>query len=97
MYDSTISSVLKNPFYTGIQYQCQAEVVEFLGQLVTKNDKGEYAKTIGDYEPMISIEDFEKVAEIRESRRSKLHGDNIIKPSNDKWMNIMECGCASRF
>lgn len=96
-YDSTISRVLQNPFYTGIQYQCQTTVVDFLEHIVVKNDKSEYVEIVGDYEPIISIKDFEKATEIRESRRSKFHGDNIIKPSNDKWMNLMECGCGSRF
>lgn len=96
-YESTVSRILGNPFYTGKQYQQKTTVVDFLEHKVKKNHKSEYVVIEGDYEPIISEEDFKKAAEIRESRSAKYPGPKAYKPTNDKWMNLLECNCGSRF
>ena len=96
-YESTISRVLDNPFYIGKQYQQKTTVVDFLEQKIKKNDKSEYVVIEGDFEPIISEEDFKKVAEIRKDRSAKYPGSKAYKPTKDKWVNLLECNCGSRF
>lgn len=96
-YESTISRILENPFYTGKQYQQKTTVVDFLEHKIQKNDKSDYVVVEGDFEPIISDEDFKKVEEIRKGRAAKTHGPKAYKVSNDKWMNLLECGCGARF
>lgn len=96
-YESTISRILENPFYTGKQYQQKTTVVDFLEHKIKKNDKSDYVIIEGDFEPIISDEDFKKVEKIREGRAAKTPGPKAYKASNDKWMNLLECGCGARF
>lgn len=96
-YESTISRILENPMYIGKQYQQKTTVIDFLEHKIMKNDKSDYVVIEGDFEPIIAAEDFEKVAEIRAGRAVKNPGPKAYKASDDKWMNLMECGCGSRF
>jgi len=98
-YESTISRILENPFYTGKQYQQKTTVVDFLEHTVKKNDKNEYILVEGNFEAIISVEDFGKVAEVRAEKANKNPGPKSYgtKTSVDKWMNLMECGCGARF
>lgn len=96
-HETTISRVLANPFYTGRQYQQQSTVVDYLNQERTNNDREDYVMIQGSHEPLITIEDFEKAVAIRGKR--SLYGTKAAayKPTNDKWMKILECGCGAKF
>ncbi len=96
-HESTVSRVIENPFYIGKQYQEKTSVVDFLEHKVVKNDKSKYAVIEGKHEPIILEEDFEKAAKIKESRVAKNPGPTAYKPTNDKWMKLLECNCGSRF
>ncbi len=96
-FESTISRILGNPFYTGKQNQQQTTVVDYLEHKVVKNKKDDYVVIVGNYEAIISVKDFEKVAEIRAGRAAKNPGPKAYNPPVDKWMNLFECGCGSRF
>ncbi|OAA83574.1 recombinase family protein [Clostridium ljungdahlii] len=98
-FESTISRMLENPMYIGKQYQNKTYVKDFLDHKIVRNDKINYLLIDGKFEPIISVEDFEKVAAIKKRRVKKNPGQNPygIKTSNDKWINLLECNCGSRF
>lgn len=98
-FESTISRILDNPMYISKQYQEQTTVVDFLEHKVEKNDKSNYVLLEGDFEAIISVEDFEKIAEIKVERVNKNPGPKsyATKTSKNKWMNLLECGCGARY
>lgn len=98
-YGSTISRMLANPMYIGKQYQNQTTVVDFLEHKVKRNNKSEYIQIKGDFKPIISVKDFEKVQEIKNDRVMKKFSCKTYgsKLANDRWMNLLECGCGSRY
>lgn len=97
--DSNISRILENMTYTGRQRQMQTTVTDFLEHTKKVNAKDDHAIIQGDYEPIISIEDFNRVSDIKASRLTKYAGNKTRgnKVSNDKWMNLLECNCGSKF
>ncbi len=97
--DSNISRILENRTYTGSQRQMQTTVIDYLEHIVVKNDKEKHVIIEGNYEPIILIEDFEKVAELKAKRLTKYAGNKTRgnKVSNDKWMNLLECNCGSKY
>ncbi|GAB6152545.1 recombinase family protein [Desulfosporosinus burensis] len=98
-YESTIGRILDNPMYIGKQYQKQTTVIDCLEHKREKNEKSDYVVIEGNFEPIISANTFEKVAEIKGENSQKFAGLKArgIKRSTDKWMNLMECNCGARF
>lgn len=72
-------------------------MVDYLEHKIKKNDKSDYGLIQGDFEPIISVEDFENAGEIKAERTKKTPDLKSygIKTSKNKWMNLMECGCGS--
>lgn len=98
-YESTIGRILDNPLYIGKQFQQQSTVLNCLEHKRTKNDKSDYVVIEGDFKPIIAVDDFKKVAEIKAKNSKMFTGSRArgIKTSTDKWMNLMECNCGARF
>ncbi len=70
-YESTISRILENPMYIGKQYQKKTTVIDVIEHKVKKNNKSDYVVIEGNFEPIISVQDFEKAAELRAERVKK--------------------------
>lgn len=87
-----ISEILRNPFYTGRQLQMQKISDGYLTQRRRKNqpEKMEYIE--GNYEPIISVEIFEEVRRIRESRYNK-EKNRGRKSGQSVWCGKYLCGC----
>ena len=95
---SYINRLLQNPFYCGTIVYRKQFVPDYLEQKAKKN-RGEVEQVIveGSHEPIISKEDFKKVQEIIESRRTiidnKIVGGGIPK---NLWGKKLKCSCGSR-
>lgn len=98
-FESSISRVLSNPMYIGRQYQNQTYVEDYLEHKIRKNEKDNYTIIQGNFEAIISTEDFEKVQKIKEKKVVSVAGGKSrgVRTANDKWMNLLECGCGSKF
>ncbi len=100
---STISRILENPIYTGKQRQHQTEVEDFLTGRKKRIPKEEQVLIEGDFEPIISQEQFERVQVIKarkEAERIETESGLVGKGgtvTSDKWVDKLECGCGSRF
>lgn len=96
---STISRILENPFYAGYQNQQQSVSDGFLTQNRVKRDKTEYVLVKGKHEPIISMEMFNKVQELKKERLThdssgRITGNNI---GEDIWVHKLICICGSRY
>lgn len=96
---STISRILANPFYAGYQNQQQTVSDGFLTQNRVKKDKTEYVLVEGKHAPIISMEMFNKVQELKQERLThdssgRITGNNI---GEDVWVHKLICSCGSRY
>lgn len=98
--ECTISRILDNPMYIGMQRQCQTEVVNPLYHNKIKRDKDDYVMIKGDFEPIIDQELFDKVQWLRKEKHKKGwfgNGGTGGPKASDKWTPKLECGCGSKF
>ncbi len=66
-----VSRLLSNKMYIGIQQQKKTEVVDFLDGKIKRNDPSEYVDIVGDFEPIISEDDFNTVQRMKKERLNK--------------------------
>ncbi|GLC80116.1 recombinase family protein [Lacrimispora brassicae] len=105
---SKINRILRNCTYTGIQGYKKSQVNDFLEQKrINNHDESTYEYKKSNYEPIISKEDYDKVQEIRLSRRIVLEDKGSFnkqksliigkKESSDVWLKKLRCSCGSTF
>lgn len=102
---ATIGHVLKNPFYCGIIIYRKQFVPDYLEQKKINNyGDVEQIKTVGTHEPIVSVEEFERVQKIMESHRKKQNNNpsGCRKPSGERqpvdiWTKLMICNCGHQF
>lgn len=96
---STINRILENSFYAGYQKQQQSVSDGYLTQNRVKKAKTEYVIVEGKHEPIISMEMFNKVQEIKKKRLThdtsgRITGNNI---GDDVWVHKLLCICGSKY
>lgn len=102
---ATIGHVLKNPFYCGIIIYRKQFVPDYLEQKKINNyGDVEQIKTVGTHEPIVSVEEFERVQKIMENHRKKQNNNpsGCRKPSGERqpvdiWTKLMICNCGHQF
>lgn len=103
-YPTVISHVLKNSFYCGIITYHKEYVPDYLTQKKVKN-YGEIEKTTvqGTHEPIVTIEEFERVQTIMESKRNQCKNLNTGRKTTGKrprttvWGKLLICECGHKF
>ncbi len=70
-FESTISRILSNTMYIGKQQQRKTEVVDYLTGETKRRDPSEYELIDGDFEPIISVNDFNAAQLIKKARINK--------------------------
>ncbi len=99
-HETVISHVLKNSFYCGIITYHKEYVPDYLEQKKIKNyGELELTQTKGRHEPIITVEEYERVQAIMKSKTNK----PIITPegrqckgktpSKDIWVKLLVCSC----
>lgn len=99
-----ISQTLKNSFYCGIITYHKEYTPDFLVQKKVKN-YGEMALTQvkGRHEPIITVEEYERVQKIMKSKTGKLKNPTTgrkltgVTPPKTVWGRLMICSCGRRF
>lgn len=72
-YESNISKILKNPFYAGILEYHKQFTPDFLEQKKINNfGEIDRLRVDGRHEPIVTLEEFNRVQEIMESKRLKI-------------------------
>jgi hypothetical protein len=100
---TVISKVLKNSFYCGIITYRKDYTPDYLTQKRYANyGEVEQIKVEGKHEPIITIEDFERVQAIMESKRTEnpsiKTGKKVGKfPRKIVWGKLLICECGHRF
>ena len=105
-YMTTISHVLRNPFYCGRIVYRKQYVPDYLEQKKI-NNYGEVDQIVvkGRHEPIVTENEFEHVQQILESKRQS--SENLIvgkhgypsgkKPPRDVWSKLLKCQCGCSF
>lgn len=101
---SKISRILRNATYTGYKCYLKSYSNNYLEQKRIKNLNEEtYLYVKGDFEPIISEEIFNRCAEIRKSKTTKMITNNGgertygKRVSQDVWLRKLRCKCGSTF
>lgn len=95
---STVSRILKNKTYAGFKCYKKSVTKDFLShERVNISNENRYEYQQGDWEPIISEEDFERVQEIRSKKRIIRDNDKIqgIAPSDEQYLHKLRCGCGA--
>ena len=102
-YPTVISHVLKNSFYCGIITYHKEYVPDYLKQKKVKNHgEIELTQVQGTHEPIVTIEEYERVQRIMESKTNKMpylnRGDQKgKKPRTTVWGKLLICECGRTF
>ena len=103
-HTSVISKTLKRKFYCGLLDYGQQYSKDYVSQKRMNNyGKRDRIVVKGPQEPIISIEDFEKVQEMMERHRQQIPGlqtgeKNVTRKSNvSVWSKLHECSCGHKF
>ena len=101
---SNVSRVLKNATYKGCICYNKSHVNNYLEQKRIRNlDRSSYVYVKGDFEPIISEEQWEKCNKILNSKRKStlVQNGETVKKSNristDLWVQKLRCVCGSSF
>lgn len=100
-----ISKILKNSFYCGIITYHKQWTPDYLEQKKINNlGDMELTKVQGKHEPIISVEEWERVQELIKSRQKERPESEAgkrrefgKKPQADVWVRLMECSCGHQF
>lgn len=98
-YSSVVLKILKRTTYCGYITYGQSYVTNFLEQ-ERIYDKSKQVVKKCDFEPIISLEDFQKVQSMIASKSKIIeNGKSVgVKPSKSVWTDILLCGnCNSKF
>ena len=101
---SVISKTLKRKFYCGLLDYGQQFSEDYKSQK-RRNNYGERDRVViqGQHEPIVSLEEFEKVQEIMENHRKQLSGIQTgpkgsgQKQKKDVWSKLLVCICGHSF
>ncbi len=102
-FPTVISHVLKNSFYCGIITYHKEYVPDYLKQKKVKNyGEIELTQVQGKHEPIITVEEFERVQRIMETKINKMPYLNKgsqkgKKPRTTIWGKLLICECGSTF
>ena len=102
-FPTVISHVLKNSFYCGIITYHKEYVPDYLKQKKVKNyGEIELTQVQGKHEPIITVEEFERVQRIMETKTNKMPYLNKgsqkgKKPRTTVWGKLLICECGSTF
>lgn len=99
-----VSAILKNATYKGYHAYYQSHSNNYLEQKrIKNNDTASYEYKKGNWQPIISEEQWDRVQEIRKSKyiptlvqdgEAKTHSRKI---SSDVWVRKLRCSCGSKF
>ncbi len=100
----SVSAILKNATYKGYHAYYQSHSNNYLEQKrIKNNDATSYEYKKGNWEPIISERQWDRVQEIRKSKyiptlvrngEAKTHSRKI---SSDVWVRKLRCSCGSKF
>ena len=104
-YETVISNVLKNTFYCGIITYHKEYTPDYLTQKKIKNyGEIELTQVKGKHEPIVSVEDYERVRAIMASKRAQRKQDESIRslligrrPRTTVWGKLLICECGHKF
>lgn len=104
--NTKISRILHNATYKGYQGYLKSHRNNFLDQKIIKNyDEDTYLYVKGNYEPIISEEQWDRCKEIREQKKRHCHyltqngevrKESGIYSSKDIWSKKLRCRCGYR-
>lgn len=99
---TVISNVLKNTFYCGIITYHKEYVDDYLKQKKKKNyGEIELTQVKGSHEPIVTVEEYERVQTIMESKRrlceSTPSGKSGTPLRKDLWTKLLVCSCGHQF
>ncbi len=100
----SVSAILKNATYKGYHAYYQSHSNNYLEQKrIQNNDMDTYEYKKGNWEPIISERQWDRVQELRKSKyiptlvqngEAKTHSRKI---SSDVWVRKLRCSCGSKF
>ena len=102
-YPTVISHVLKNSFYCGIITYHKEYVPDYLKQKKVRNyGEIELTQVQGTHEPIVTVEEYERVQKIMEGKTNKMpylnRGDQKgKKPRTTVWGKLLICECGRTF
>ena len=104
-HGSNISRILRNSFYCGIITYHKQFTPDFLEQKKIKNFGDiEFTKVKGRHEPIVTVEEFERVQKILDRHRKEInkleYGRRIptgARGTVSVWSKLMECECGHKF
>jgi len=102
-FPTVISHVLKNTFYCGIITYHKEYVPDYLKQKKVKNyGEMEFTQVQGKHEPIVTVEEFERVQRIMEQKRMqcknlKTGRTKGKKPRTTVWGKLLICECGHTF
>ena len=103
-YPTVISHVLKNSFYCGIITYHKEYTPDYLKQKKIKNyGEMEFTYTQGTHTPIVTVEEFERVKKIMDTKRTKLPHVKTGPRSKGKkahstvWGKLLVCECGKHF
>ena len=103
-FPTVISHVLKNSFYCGIMTYHKEFTPDYLKQKKVKNyGQIELTQTKGKHEPIVTVEEFERVQHIMAQRRTECRNLNEgprskgKKPKATVWGKLLICECGHTF
>ena len=101
---TVISHVLKNTFYCGILTYHKEYVPDYLKQKKVKNyGELELTQVQGTHEPIVTVEEFERVQRIMAQKRTECKNLNVgprskgKKPRTTVWGKLLICECGHTF
>ncbi len=106
-YETVISHVLQNSFYCGIMTYHKEFTPDYLKQKKIKNyGEIEFTRVQGRHEPIITVEEYERVQMIMASKRQELKNLKTgrqtpatkgKRPLKDVWARLLVCSCGHTF
>ena len=103
-FPTVISHVLKNSFYCGIMTYHKEYTPDYLKQKKVKNyGEMEFTQAQGKHEPIVTVEEFERVQRIMELKRTSCKNLNTgprtkgKKPRTTVWGKLLICECGHTF
>ena len=103
-FPTVISHVLKNSFYCGIMTYHKEFTPDYLKQKKVKNyGQIELTQTKGKHEPIVTVEEFERVQHIMAQKRTECKNLNVgprgkgKKPKATVWGKLLICECGHTF
>lgn len=103
-HPTVISHVLKNSFYCGIMTYHKEFTPDYLKQKKVKNyGQLELTQAQGKHEPIVTVEEYERVQRIMEQKRTECKNLNVgprgkgKKPKATVWGKLLICECGHTF